>query len=172
MFPFSYLPSFFRPRWFYPGFLTPSIGLGDVHSPADVLRHWVTQNGLGVMGGQPGEWPCFCSIEPNSPDDVLTFTDTTSRQFGASQYSGEGFDHPGVQIRIRSGSYIKGYRKAHELKTFLDQVVYLSSVIVEGSEYLIQAISRSSDIISIGQDAPSSATRQFSLNMTMSITVK
>src|SRR5688500_18878413 len=54
------------------------------HSPADILRHLLVAKGLGDLpsdGGSTG-WSFYQSQQPDSPDNVASFFDTTGTQHG------------------------------------------------------------------------------------------
>ncbi len=83
--------------------------------------------------------------------------------------NGEVIQHPGIQLRIRSQSYQTGWSKAESVALDLDEV-YRDTVVVNGNTYLIQNISRTSQVIALGQEMKTSKRRYiFTVNFLMTL---
>lgn len=138
------------------------------HSPADVLRRALIDLGLG-SAPPATPWPVYASSEPSSPENVITVYDTEGRDEGREMILGERQERHGFQIRVRAGTHTEGYTKARAIAVALDEVVYMRAVSIEGIAYLIWAISRTSDVISLGTNVTSSKRQVFTINGTVSL---
>ena len=140
------------------------------HSPADVLRRLLIALGLGVTpaSGTNSNWPTYTAQEPNSPDNVVTTYDVDGRDFGRTGLTGERFEHHGVQVRIRSATFPVGWTKARALSVALDEDVYQESVTIEGTNYFVHAVSRTSRPIYLGEE-PGTQRHVFTINVTINL---
>jgi hypothetical protein len=131
------------------------------HSPADVLRYLMIAHNLGSIGVGPttDDWRIFVDNEPDSPDNVVTVYNTTSRPQGRHQTDGEIQEMHGVQIRVRSQLSKEGYAKARSIAIELDEGTYRENVTIDSAVYCFHSFTRIGDIISIGKDAPTPTKR-------------
>lgn len=132
------------------------------HSPADVLRHWLIQEGYGTENGS--EWPIFCPSEPAAPDNCITCKDTTGIDLGRIQYSGEREQRPGVQIRVRGRTHNVAWVKAKELSDALNTELYNSTVSIDGVVYLLETAKRTSNVLPIGYESPTTRRNVCTVN--------
>lgn len=139
-------------------------GASLTHSPADVLRYLLVSLGGGTLPAASGSWPIHVSNEPTSPDSVITCYDTSGILNGRIQVTGEMVEHHGIQIRIRSATPAAGYTKANAIKILLDSSINRDSVNIDGSEYLVHAVTRQGGIANIGRNVPTSKLNIFTLN--------
>jgi len=145
---------------------TPSGTLA--HSPADIIRRVLIALGHGV--DPPGTvWPIYAGAEPDLPDNCITCYDTERRGHGRTQTDGEQQEHHGVQVRVRGATHGVGYVKARALALALDQEVYQESVTIAGTAYLVHAVSRTSGVLALGTDTPTSKRRLFTVNVLVSL---
>ena len=121
------------------------------HSAADILLAHLIALGLASDPEENEEWPGYFGMESDDGNHALSVMDTTPVADGRLM-DGSVVDHPGVQIRIRS---VEGYRhgnaKAKAVKDAVDQIVR-ASVSLEGSNYLIQNVSRRPGPLYLGLD--------------------
>lgn len=136
------------------------------HSPAEIIRQLLVDLALGT---DDGTWPVKFATEPNSPDNVITVYNTAGRSDGRVQNGGERQEHHGFQVRIRSTSEAVGYTRARLIAVALDESVLLTTVTVSSSTYLIQSISRTGDILSLGKNHPETNLNLFTINALASL---
>lgn len=154
-----------------PSLLRMGVGSesGLEHSPAHILAVWLWGTGIGTEPEVPPlAWPIYYSIEPDVPDNVITVYDTSGRLDGRIQITGEMVEHPGLMFKVRSATHEAGYAKAHELKTLLDEGLYLDPVNVNGTEYEIHSLTRTGGILVLGR-SPYSNRKEFTLNAVVSL---
>lgn len=139
------------------------------HSPADIVRRLLIALGVGV-DPPSSPWPIYASGEPSLPDNVITVFGTTGRQHGRTATDGEMQEHHGIQVRIRAATYPVGYTKARTIATALD-TMYQDVITVPSTtnSYLIHAILRTSDVIELGKETPSSKREIFTVNALVSV---
>lgn len=155
-------------------------------SPADVIRWLLVQLGQGIITLPSGliiasglvtdpslspmqAWPCYATDEPDSPDSVITVYDTQGRDDGRSMIDGERYEHHGFQIRVRAPTHRIGQLKAQQIKVVLDQAVVHRTVTFNDQNgtsrsYDVPCVSRTSDVIPLGKDTPSTKRRLFTIN--------
>lgn len=116
----------------------------------------------------PG-WPAAVNAEPASPDDVVTVYDADGPNFGVLQTDGQvtGFD--GFQLRVRSGDYAAGHRKARQIVDALS-ALHNRAVTVETSTYLVGGVGGLENILRLGADKPASARQLFTINADADLT--
>jgi hypothetical protein len=141
-----------------------------LHSPADILRRLMVQDGKGVLptSATNTNWPISTSQELNAPDNTVTTYDTDGRDFGRSQPTSERFEHHGVMVRVRGMTFQEAWVKARALAVYLDEDVYQELVTVSGSTYLVHAVSRQSRPAYLGRE-PGTERHLFSINVTVNL---
>jgi hypothetical protein len=145
------------------------------HSPADVLRHLLVNNGQGVLPSavttswNNTQWPIGVSNEPDTPDNCVTLYDTEPLQQGRIMFSGEKEEKYGVQVRVRSDVFTRGWTKAHALAVYLDETVSEMPVTISGTSYLVHAVSRRGGVLPLGQAAPDSKRQLFTFDVTVTL---
>lgn len=139
------------------------------YSPADIVRWLMVNKGLGTDPADSDPWPVFAADEPDSPDAVITVYDTVGRLGGRTQTNGEQQEHHGLQVRIRAGDHVTGWKKARAIATSFDQLVYRNTVTVGSKSYLVHSISRAGDVLSLGKETPTSRRKLFTINVLVSV---
>lgn len=94
------------------------------HSPADITRYLLIDEGLGTLPTDSSSWPVFVGVEADTPDNVITVFDTTSRLDGRTHNEGEVAERQGIQVRVRARDHATAYAKAQAITIALDQDVY------------------------------------------------
>ena len=140
------------------------------HSPADVLRDLLIGLAVGTAPSAAGNWPIFVAGEPDTPDNCITVYDTAGTLEGRSMIDGEKQEHHGIQIRVRANDYPTGYTKARTVATTLDTSVYQNSASIGASVYVVQSVSRTTDVIPLGKENPLSKRDLFTINALVSLT--
>lgn len=136
------------------------------HSPDNILRHLLIGLGVGTLPSAQGTWPISASVEPNSPDNVITTYNTTPLIHGRVQH-GETQQHYGAQIRVRAAGHSVGYVKANSITQVLDGVS-TQYVTVDSSNYLVWA-THHRGILSLGREVDQSRRHVFTINLISSI---
>ena len=139
------------------------------HSPADILRYLLIDLGHGTLPSDGALWPIYESQEPNLPDNVITTYNTTNVHQGRVMSDGEVQERYGIQIRVRATTELIAFVKSQAITISLDQDVYLKGVTINGSGYLVHAVSRISGPMSIGKETPDSKRDLFTINVTAAI---
>lgn len=137
-------------------------------SPADVIRSLLISEGLGAVPGGGGAWPIFVAEEPSSPDNAITLIDKDGKNDGRDYLTGQQWDHPGVEVRVRGVDHPTAYAKAAALSLAIDQSIYQESLTVGGSGWRVQQVSRS-PIVGRGRES-TSARVGFAFELTVTLT--
>lgn len=124
-------------------------------SPADVIRYLLIAEGLGTLPGAGGAWPIFVGEEPSTPDNAVTLTDKDGKGDGRDSVTGQQWEHPGVEVKIRGIDHPTAYAKAAALALAIDQSIYQEAITVGGDAWIVQQISRS-PIVGRGRESVSS----------------
>lgn len=139
------------------------------HSPAEVVRQLLVDLSLGTLPSAGGSWPICATQELDSPDNAMTVYDTSGRLDGRTMTDGEQQEHYGFQVRVRSATHEAGHAKANAIAVALDQSVLLEVVTVETSVYLVQAVSRTTNVLPIGKETGLSKRSLFTINAVVSL---
>lgn len=132
------------------------------HTPAKITYAFFLFKEWGTDPSVNGNWPCFISSEPDSPDDCITLYDYTGQDDGRLMH-GNLIQHPALQIRIRSNDYATGYVKADEIMNNIAEVG--NSVISVGSNsYMIVCYSKIKPINYLGRQVAVRGRCLFSIN--------
>lgn len=138
------------------------------YSPADVLRAYMVAAGF-VSSENATPWPSRVTNEPDTPDNCVTFYDSTGRDLGREHVSGARLELPGVQVRVRSSSHPDGYAKARTLAIALDAIHKVTVTMSGGYSYVISTVNRTTDVLALGKDAPNTARRIFTVDALVSL---
>jgi hypothetical protein len=82
---------------------------------------------------------------------------------------GETLYHYGIQVMVRSADIGDGYVKAKTISVAFDEDVYQEIVVLDGSTYSIQAITKTSDVIFVGPEVGVTRRRLYALNAIVSL---
>lgn len=144
-----------------------------LNSPAEVLRHAFISMGLGSTPDEK-PWPIFVDTKADvecGSDNIVIINNTTGRGFGFTQFDGERMEHEGIQVRTRSTVPELGYRVLRGLALVLDKQMHQQVVSMDGGDYLIEDIIRSSDVLFAGPVSKDDKRPTHSVNATMDITM-
>lgn len=139
------------------------------HSPADIIRKLLIDEGQGTTPSDGSAWPVYFSQEPDKPDSVITVYDTVGIKNGRHQIDGEVQEHHGFLVRIRAATARAGFTKARAIAVALDESVRRDSVTVESSNYKVYSVTRISGPLSLGKDVPTSNNDLFTINAVAAI---
>lgn len=132
------------------------------HSPADILRHLLIGKGIGLTPTPTpsnSDWPIYAHNEPDGPDNSITVFDVAGKKNGRIMIDGEVQEFHGFQVRVRSSVSDVGYTKARNLTITLDENIYNDSVTISSSNYCVQSVTRTSDVIPLGKEATTPSKR-------------
>lgn len=135
-------------------------------STADIIRNLLVLLDLGENDGN--NWPIFVGFLPNDPDNAICIYDTAGRLDGRIMRSGEQIVHPGIQVRVRASNYLDAQGKVTTIARVLD-AQYQVTITLGTESYLVQNISRSSDIFSLGVEDSDRRRHSFTVNATVTI---
>lgn len=135
-------------------------------TPALILKEHMKT--LGLVGAPGEQWAGHVGMMPPAPDDAVCFYDIAG--FKSGRYmSGRTITHPGIQIRVRGRSYPDAYEKIETLANKCDEV-FDTSVQVKGVPYVIESITQTTTIFSLGvqgQDTDKLANLTLNLHSTI-----
>lgn len=135
------------------------------HSPAQILRQLLIDLNLAESSG---DWTCRYSHAPDTPDKAVITFDTEGRTQGRTHVDGETQIAHGVQVQVRgTPEHAVGYLKAQQIAVGLDGFSR-ATVAIGATSYLVQAVTRTSDVISLGV-GDASRRRLFTINGVMSV---
>lgn len=139
------------------------------HSPADVIRHLLVNLGGGVLPSAGGSWPIYVDSEPDTPDSVITLYDTAGIIQGRTHIDGEIQEKHGILVRVRAASHTTGYTKARAIAVLMDETAKRDIVTIGGTNYFVNAITRTTDVIRLGKNKPTSNRNLFTINAIVSL---
>ena len=143
-----------------------------VYSPADILVEYLLGAALGVDPSQEGDWTIQTGSQPQSPQRVITVTNTLGVKQGRVMAGGEVEDKPGFQLAVRAPDDHEASAKIWALAEAVDGIRRATVTLThrESSQsYRIDSVTRGS-VISAGQEPQSQRRYLFTLNGTLTIT--
>lgn len=117
-----------------------------------------------------GIWPLYISHLPDDKDvadNCGAIYDTTGVKDGRLM-SGEVPQHFGIQIMIRSLGNQAGYVKIEDVAADMDAVLNVE-LSLDSGDYIIQNVSRTSPVISLGIEGGTKRRFRFTVNFLMTI---
>lgn len=145
------------------------------NSPADVIRWALINAGGGTLPSAGGDWPIAAWQESDTPDNFVTLYDTSGTLDGRVHNDGEIQEHPGIQIRVRSGNPNDGNEKIRQLidicdKQFRNTLVTCPNLVGVGTTlYLVYAMTRKGTVLSLGKDTPQTKRALYTVNYIVSL---
>lgn len=146
------------------------------HTPDQVLRQLLIDLGVGVMGGKQGDWPIFCTEEPETPDECITLYWGAGQLDGLFQINGETQEHYGIQVRVRGKGYQSAYDKVKSVMLELEQHVMMTTVTVPlvdavaAGTYVAECCTRASGPLYLGTERDNAERDVFTINYLATIT--
>lgn len=138
-----------------------------LHTPAEILRTLFVSLGLGVEPPST-PWGMYSPSEPDSPDKVITVFNVEGVSHGFTMF-GERQEHHGFQIRVRSLRPEEGFVKARAIAVAMDSTVYTDIVEISSTRYCVHSITRTSDVLDLGKESPTSKRSIYVINGVASI---
>lgn len=145
------------------------------NSPAEVVRK-VLVAVAAVQDPNVGvnNWPCYVASEPDEDkapsnlDNIVTIYDTEGRVQARQMIDGATVEHHGLQFRVRARHHTAGYAKAAAIAKALDEQATMreASFTVGATTYLYRlwSVGRTSSILALGHESPTSKRRIFTFN--------
>jgi hypothetical protein len=145
------------------------------HPASHILRQLlIDATILEVTEGSPvKDWACYLGFLPDgapAPDNAACSYDTPGLLDGRLMKTGENIIHHGVQIKVRSKTYISGWRKIYDVAQKFETVKH-ATVVLEGTSYNVQAVSQVGSILSLGVDEGTKRRDLFTLNVAVSLSL-
>lgn len=142
------------------------------HQPSRVLLQYLLDQGVVVAHSTYASWQGFYNHLPPENGtivhiDAVVVSDEAGIQEGRYHRTGEVVEFPGFQVRVRSKLEDDGWLKARAISSVMDAALR-EEVTVSGTNYLIQAINRSTQVIPLGRDPE---TQRFNHTVNGMITV-
>ena len=137
-------------------------------SPASIVAYYIINTLAKMTDPSDGSaFPLWVSHMQNKPSNAGAIYDT-SGVLEQRQMSGVVPTHQGIQIRIRTIDYETGYAKIEDIASALDEV-FEKTVEITPEEYVIQNISKSSPIVSLGIEEGTGRRSLFTVNFLLTI---
>jgi hypothetical protein len=138
------------------------------HSPADIASRVIIQ--LGYGNDPPTvPWPVGVDTELGEPDNVITVMNTEGRSDGSNMVTSERDEHYGISVRIRAATPQPAWDKANEIGVAFDEVVRNVGVTIDGQNYLVGVIRKTSGPIPIGKEIPATKRSICTLNAVLTV---
>lgn len=136
-------------------------------SPADIIRQLLIDLSLGSESGN--DWPIYTGFLIDLPDNAICCYDTAGKLDGRIM-QGEQIEHEGIQVRVRSSSYVEGWEKVKAIAIALDAQRRSEVSIDSDNVFLIHNISRTGSIIPLGVEETDKRRHHFTVNAITTIT--
>uniref|UniRef100_A0A6M3K286 Tail protein n=1 Tax=viral metagenome TaxID=1070528 RepID=A0A6M3K286_9ZZZZ len=142
-----------------------------LHSPADILNHYLVEQGLFTDPVSSSLWPLFVSDLPDDnhiEDDTACVYDTTGIKDGRIMRGGDTVQHFGIMVMVRSVEYSDGFLKAESVRVALDEIDHVS-VTIDVAEYSIDNASSAGPVIALGNEEGTGRRKLFTVNALLTI---
>lgn len=125
------------------------------HSPAQIVAQLLIDLGVAVVpsAGSTVDWQARYAREADTPDNVITVYDVPGELEG-STLEGEVQEHYGIQIRVRGKTHAVGYPRMNLLKATIDETILFDNVLIDGTQYVVECLTRRSGIFALGSEMP------------------
>lgn len=143
---------------------------GITESPAHIVRQLLVDLAQCIMPAAKSttDWQASINVEPVAPDNVVTLYNTGAVEDSGINFDGTRVEHPTLQVRLRSTVDTVGYPKARIICIALDSV-YRRVVTVNSVDYLVQRMKRTTDVIALGYDEPTSKRWLYTFNLSFTV---
>lgn len=132
-------------------------------SPAHVVGKLIRDLTLGVAGGNNrNPWQVFVDSQPDATvahDNVITVYNTSGRDLGFLNPTGEKAIAHGIMVRVRANRGSSAWNKVNEIAIAFDTQVHHNNVVLAADEthntvrsYSIGSLDRVGDINSLGYE--------------------
>lgn len=111
------------------------------HSPDQIIQQLLVDLATGTLPESADDWPVFCSVLPEDPDNLLATIRTAGIISGRHQYDGEVQEHYGIQITVRGITYPLAASKAQATIIELTKNVLRANVTIDSTDYTVQSVS-------------------------------
>ena len=126
-----------------------------MNSPAEIIYQLLLDLDLTEPGSS------FIGFFPDDPDSAVCVYDAVSKPDGRLMRTGERIEHPGVQIQVRGLAYEEVWAKANTIALALDALRKVSVVPSSEGSYIVDNVSRTGGVLSIGVDAVQGRRRHY-----------
>ncbi len=143
---------------------------GITESPARIVRQLLVDLAQCVLPAAQSnvDWQASVNVEPVAPDNVVTVYNTGAVEDSGVNFDGTRVEHPTLQVRLRSTLDQVGYTKARTICVALDSV-YRRVVTVNSVGFLVQRVKRTTDVLFIGYDEPTSKRWVYTFNLSFTV---
>ncbi len=139
------------------------------HSTANIMQQLLISKSQGTNPLLQEAWPVHYSMEPDTPDKLITVYSTADRDHGRTMVDGRRQVHHGFQVRVRSRKHDAGFTKAHAILIVLDESTKYETVTISGTQYRIYAVTTIGGVIDIGKEAGISKRNLFTINAVVAL---
>lgn len=133
-------------------------------SPADIIAYLLVERSLGSDPDDSVAWPVFANIAPDTPDNVVTVSDTTGTTSFRTMPDGATNEKYGIQVMVRGRTQPVTWVKIDEIQRDLTRGLYGFSFTQDSVSYTVKKLVLFSPIIRMGLEKPASKRFLYSLN--------
>jgi len=138
--------------------------------PSKVLAEYLIGQAI-FSNDMSADWALFVSSLPDKPTKAGVVYDTDGLKDGRIATSGESIIHHGVQLRVRSNDYVEGFAKIEDAVNLISTIKNIS-VVIGSKTYIINSVSQTSSIISLGVEEGTGRRISWTCNFLMTLTVE
>lgn len=123
------------------------------HAASEVIQKLLIANGHAALpvAGTSVSWPAYVDSTPTAPDSLISVWGSDPKIDGRVSTDGEFMEHYGIQVSVRAGTRAAAWTKAQDIADFLAGV-YLDTVTIAGTVYVIHALQKTSGPLPIGRE--------------------
>jgi len=143
-------------------------------APSKIIRQFLIDQDIihDITASGEGVWKSFMAYFPELPDDAVCLYDTSGRFDGRMMRGGEKIEHPGLMVMVRGVSYERAWSKAKAIEAAFDSAHRVRVAIPDGVDYVVQNISRTAPLMSLGVETDGPKGRQrylFTVNAVLTV---
>jgi len=122
-----------------------------IHSVAHIYGQHLAVSGIVTFPAPGIDWPFFVNQMPENPHKVVVLYVTRGKMDGRIMRGGQMVTHPGLQVAVRAEDDPTAFAKISEIMSAMD-ALRQQPVTVDDVVYNIEAITRTSDAIALGEE--------------------
>ena len=144
-----------------------------LHSPEQIVQQMLIDNGFGDTPGAAADWPVYYAHLPDAKGKQVIGVISTDGIKDGRIMRDNIQDHEGIQVICRGKRLQQSppQTKAREIAQYFDTLSRVT-VSIDGTDYLVQAISRISPVLGLGLDGTGKTLQRYSFAINATITVE
>lgn len=150
--------------------------------PTSILAKALADTGIAVLltswdkveatAKDDSNWPIYVANAADKPDNQIAILATSGIKQAREMFTGATCDLEGFQIRVQSHNYYWADYKSREIYKKLMETIDETTVEVDDNSYILHTVIVDSPPLSLGRNVPESHRYAFTINGTMSISIK